>query len=104
MTPDFCKFHAGPVPGAWMINVDDFADMAGAGGENHNPVRKEYRFIDAVCHEQDCFFRLFPDLQQVVLEPVPGLGVQCTEWFVHEQDNRVNGKCPYNGYPLSHPP
>ena len=85
MTPDFCKFHAGTVPWPGMINVNNFADMTGTGGENHNPVRKEYRFIDTVRHEQDRLFRLVPDLQQVVLEPVPGLGIQCTERFVHEQ-------------------
>src|SRR5215470_6260425 len=53
-------------------------------------------------HEQHGFFRLHPDLQQLLLHHFTGLRVERCEWLVHQQDLRVHDQRARKVHALLH--
>ena len=100
---DLCKLHARPVPGTFEIYGKNLTDPARTWSKNDYPIGKEHGFIDAVSDKYNGLFRLVPDIKKFFLEHIPCLGIECTERFIHEKEDRFKSKRPGNCYPLPHP-
>src|SRR5262249_57456001 len=80
-----------------LVDVEDVAgpaerdvahrlDRPRRAGEDRDPVGERDRLHQVVGHEHDGPAAPLPELEQLVLEEEPGLGVQGPQWLVHEDD------------------
>ncbi len=69
-----------------QVDVDHLPDAAGRFRHHHDLVRQEDGFIDRMGDEQHRFSVTLPDVQKIILQACPGVRVQSTERFVHQQD------------------
>src|SRR2546425_5004290 len=77
---------------AWPLDPhgERLLDLPGAGGEDDDPVREIDGLADLMRDEQDGLLRPEPDVQQLFLHDLAGLGVQGGEGLVHQEDLRVH--------------
>jgi hypothetical protein len=104
LAPDLRELHTGTIAWTFELYRKNLADPAWPGRKYHNPVSQKHRFIYAVSDKHNRLFGLFPDLEQFLLEHVPGLGIKRPERFIHEEEHRVKRKRPRHRYPLTHTP
>ena len=90
--------------GTGQGNFHDLFDTPRACCHDRDPVREKDRFVETVGNEQDGFFGLLRDHQEVALEDLPGLGIHGSKRLVHEQDLGVEGESAGNRDPLLHAP
>ena len=70
-------------------------------GQHGDPVAQSRRLLDVVGDEHDRLVQLFLELQQLLLEPLPGHGVDRAERLVHEQDRRITAERAGHAHPLA---
>jgi hypothetical protein len=80
------------VTGAWDGDFDHFAHATGVGIEHEDAVAEEDGFIEVVGDEDDGDIDIFPDVEEVGLHLAAGLGIECAEGFVHEEDAGLIGE------------
>src|SRR2546428_6360307 len=96
--------HLGVVGAPWAGDggAELVADAARAAGQPQHPVAEADGLLHVVGHEHDREPRLLPHPLELVVEEVPGDGVEGAERLVHEQDRGVLGDGPGQGPPLAH--
>ena len=84
------------------IDVDDRLDPPRPRGQYGDPLAEVDGLVDAVGDEQDGLAGGPPDAQQLVLQRLAGLRVQCRERLVHQQHFGVEGEAAGDRHPLLH--
>ena len=63
-------------------------------GEDGDPITEGCRFLDVVGHEDDGLLEPGLQVDELLLEALPGHGVDGAEGLVHEQHRRIPAECP----------
>src|SRR5699024_9568541 len=89
-------------PGSLPVDGELLDDPAWPVGQQHDPVAQAHGLTHVSGVEEDRQPFLPPDPFQLVVEDVAGHGIECAEWFVHEQDVGVLAQGSGQGHTLSH--
>jgi hypothetical protein len=90
------------VPRARDVHLEDLADPPGARRHQENSITQHDGLVHRMGYEHHGLGLALEDLQQLLLERLPGLGVQGAEGLVHQQHGRVDGQGPGQTRPLLH--
>src|SRR5437763_1590897 len=90
---------------AWarQVDLDDLLDASGPSGEHGHPVAQVDRLLDVVGDEERSLARPRPDLEQLQLHELAGLGVERGERLVQQQHLRIRCQGAGQVDPLLHP-
>ena len=100
--PQRQKFGRHVVAGTGHINDVFLLDGGRAIGDHNDPVGQIQCLFDVVGHKNNGAPVSLPDSVQLLLHQVAGLGIQCTEGFVHQQHLGLNAVGTGNTHPLLH--
>ena len=98
-----CGVDVKHVPRTFQRDIVDLLDPPRRPAEQDDPVRKRDRLHQVVRDEDDRLAGAVPELEQLILEDDPRLGVQRPERLVHQDDVRLVDQGPDQGAPLPHP-
>src|SRR5690606_12228855 len=87
---------------AWKIDTQHLLDATRPRSHDDHSVRQKNRFSDTVSHEYDRLSRALPNALQVELKLLARERIQCTKWFVHEEQRRIVDQCTAYGDALPH--
>src|SRR6185312_13398690 len=83
-------------------HFEDRLDAPGARGHHSDALTEIDRLIDAVRDEHDRLLGLLPQREQLALQELACLRVQCCERLVQHQDGRIVRKATRDGDALLH--
>ncbi len=92
----------GAPPRPRQVDFDRLLDAAGRAGQHDHAVGQKHGLLHAVGHEQHGLAVALPDFQQFLLHAGAGVGIECAERLVHQQDARAVGQRARDGDALLH--
>src|ERR1700719_2206396 len=92
------------MPWALQLHFDGHLNSPGASGHHVDLVRQKNGLVDIVGDEYHRRTIFFPYIEQKLLHLKTGLGVQRTEWFIHQEYVRPHQERAGNTNPLPHTP
>ncbi len=91
-------------PTSGDVDVEGGRHPTGPAGQDDDTITQAHRLADVVGNEDHREVGLGPDALQLVVEEVPGDGVESPEGLVHEQDGTILGEGAGQRDPLAHAP
>ncbi|KAG1248352.1 hypothetical protein G6F65_019665 [Rhizopus arrhizus] len=87
-----------------MRDADAFVQQhaAGRAGQHHHAVRQQDGFVQVVRDHDDRLAQLAPDLHQFAVQVRLGVGIQCAERLVQQQDAGLDGKAHQERHAPAH--
>src|SRR3546814_15243388 len=93
---------------AYEMRISDWSsdvcssDLAGPRRHHDYAVGQKDSLLDGMRYEDDCLAFAVPDSQQLRLQQVAGLNVECAVGFIHQQRVRLNRQGPRDADTLLH--
>src|SRR5207249_4690516 len=100
---DYGDFWAFYISSPWNVHREFSLDASKPGRKHYESGAECQRFVYVMSHKQNCLFRFFVDLQQLVVQHFPCLHVYRSKRLVHEQDVRIHCEGSCYSHPLLHP-